>query len=520
VLLKSSARIETVAIPWLHVIREHPTFLENYTNLFECSRRKPSIIQCLLGSVRAFAIHTRHVARCIQSNGRAFFVTKKVPKSLDYLFVSHLLSSSQISQPYDFYFGDVPEKLAARGFSVAIALINHTSQNESFLVNQIKQTSVSRIIFSHLLSFCNEIELYQRLKKESNRLRAEAACEVDGLDRLVLLRAADEALSGGAFGALRVSWQIGRLVAQTRAKTIVLTHEGHAWERTVIASARKANPSVRCIGYQHAAVFRLQHALRRNLCSEYNPDQILTAGLVGKKQLEASPKLQKIPISVLGSSRAKNPKNKRQAKQKSIPIKNGRDYVCLVLPEGIQTECHHLFNFSIACSKAFPNIKFIWRLHSIVDYKKLCYENYQLKKLPIGIRISNESLEKDFAQSDTVLYRGTTAAVQAVAAGLRPIYLKLKNEMSIDPLYEMRDSVERVSTIGQFGNILKKYKWHYKDTEKDIKLRKYAEKFFTQVDITSMQRASANGSKIINNTRTSSLGQNKYHMTKDAKYFR
>lgn len=91
--------------------------------------------------------------------------------------------------------------------------------------------------------------------------------------------------------------------------------------------------------------------------------------------------------------------------------------------------------------------------------------------------------------------------------------------MSIDPLYEMKDSVEKVRTIGQFGNMLKKYSRHYKDTEKDIELRKYAEKFFTQVDITSMQRAGANGSKIINNTRTASLKQNKYHMTKDANNF-
>ena len=35
VLLSPNANIETTAIPWLHVIREHPFILEQYKNLFD-----------------------------------------------------------------------------------------------------------------------------------------------------------------------------------------------------------------------------------------------------------------------------------------------------------------------------------------------------------------------------------------------------------------------------------------------------------------------------------------------------
>lgn len=496
-LLESRATIETVAIPWLHVIREHPTFLEKYTNLFECSRRRPSIRRCLLGSVRAFAIHARQVARCIQSSGQAFFVTKKVPKSVDYLFVSHLLSSSQISRPYDFYFGDVPEKLAARGFSVGIALINHTGQSGLFLVNQLKQSSISRIILSHSLSFCDEVELYQRLRKESIRLRAEASCKTDALARRVYFRGADEALSNGALGALRVGRQIGRLVAQTRAKTLVLTHEGYAWERVCFSTARCVNPKIQCIGYQHAAVFKLQHALRRNLSSEYNPDQIVAAGRVGKKQLEASPKLQKIPISVLGSNRSISSRKRTQSIKKSIRKQIRKDIVCLVLPEGIPSECQYLFNFSIACSKAFPDIKFIWRLHPIVDFQKLLRENHQLKQLPAGISISGESLENDFVQCNTVLYRGSTAAVQAAAAGLRPIYLQVKNEMSIDPMYEIQDCIPQVKDVSEFGKAINSAVFLGSPEEKLSQLRvlKYSRTFFAQLQVATLARIGGRASR-------------------------
>ena len=297
---------------------------------------------------RGLVKHARQVIRCVQSNGRALFYSNRITKKVDYLFVSHVLSLSQSAQPCDFYFGDVPDKLAAQGFSVAIALINHTGHRGSLFVNQWKESDVPRVILSHSLPLCDEVRLYQRLRKESNRLRAEAMRQSGSLERMVYLRSAEEALSSGTLGAMRVAFQIGQLVAHTNAKTVVLTHEGHAWERTVIANARRVNPSVRCIGYQHAAVFRLQHALRRNLSSEYNPDQIVTAGLAGKKQLEASPRLGKIPIRILGSNRAICPKTGKPSLKKPIPKKRRKEYVCLVLPEGIPSECNSLFNFSIA----------------------------------------------------------------------------------------------------------------------------------------------------------------------------
>jgi hypothetical protein len=435
--------------------------------------------------------YANKVVKCFQNYGGGWFSNNKIKKSIDYLFVSHLLSFSQSSQADDFYFGNVPDQLASQGFSVAIALINHTGQSGSVFVNQWKKKAVPRIILSQSLSLPEEVKIYQQTKIESKRLRKEGMRQKNSLLRRVYFRGADEALSSGTVGALRVATQIGRLVAQTKTKTLVVTHEGHSWERTVFGAARQAYPSVRCIGYQHAAVFRLQHALRRNLSNEYNPDQIITAGLVGKKQLEASPRLESIPIKVLGSNRAicptiRNPLLKRRFQKQSMKAS-----VCLVLPEGIPSECHYLFNFSIACSKAFPNIKFIWRLHPIVDYKKLCSENCQLNEMPPGIIISSKSLINDFARSDIVLYRGTTAAIQAIAAGLKPIYFQVKGEMSIDPLFEMNRCIEKVNNVKQFGEILKVKSSTGKNISNKKQLRNYAKAFFAPIDTTCLIRGKA-----------------------------
>jgi len=249
--------------------------------------------------------------------------------------------------------------------------------------------------------------------------------------------------------------QISALAARLQPKAIIVAHEGHAWERIAFAAARSVHPNVRCIGYQHAAVFRLQHSIRRNLASEYNPDQILAAGSVSKAHLERAVGLNGIPISVLGSNRI----SKRDSVICQRPLHPDQaqpsdNAACLVIPEGLPTECYHLFEFSLACARVSPGIQFIWRLHPLVTHESLAAKNPRLRNLPSNIVLSRATLEEDIARCRYALYRGTTAIVQAVVAGLRPIYLQLPGEMTIDPLYELKDWRVKVSTILEFQSVV------------------------------------------------------------------
>jgi hypothetical protein len=63
--------------------------------------------------------------------------------------------------------------------------------------------------------------------------------------------------------------------------------------------------------------------------------------------------------------------------------------------------------------------------------------NPSLKSRPHNIKLSTGTIEQDFPGCAWALYRGTTAIVQAVGAGLQPVYLRLPGEMTIDPLYEL-----------------------------------------------------------------------------------
>jgi hypothetical protein len=483
--------MERVAIPWLHIIREHHVFLENYADLFEPAKGFHALFGKLRSTFRSKAGWLNQLVRSIQEDGRPWFGPEKLPGSLDILFVSHLLNSSHAGQSLDFYFGYLPDELVNRGYSVAIALINHTGQAAGPLANKWKDNGVTRVVLSGSLHFPEEMALRRSLRRESSRLKQLARAAAFGLERCVLARSSEEAISGGSLITLRMAAQIGSLVAQTKPKAIVVTHEGHSWERVAFAAARNAVPGITCIGYQHAALFRLQHAIRRNLAREYNPDRIVTAGTVSKGHLDKAKGLNGIPTSVLGSNRALDGANVSLRHNEDSQKPTGVHPACLVLPEGIASECHLLFEFSLNCARSCPEIQFIWRLHPILSFNSLAAKNKKLRSLPHNVILSQASLEEDITRCSWALYRGTTAVVQAVVAGLRPLYLQLPEELNVDPLYELDVWRMHVQSVEDFcGRVRSIHReTHLNRVSEFREAKRYCREFFTPLDPGALEAA-------------------------------
>ena len=130
-------------------------------------------------------------------------------------------------------------------------------------------------------------------------------------------------------------------------------------------------------------------------------------------------------------------------------IDNSDQITCLVLPEGIDSECHLLFDFSLRCAKLLPDVKFIWRLHPLISYRGLSRKNNKLQRLPENIILSNSSIEEDIMRSQFSIYRGSTAIITALSSGIRPIYLSLRNEMTIDLLFELDNKWRKIVTTSE-----------------------------------------------------------------------
>jgi len=469
-LLKATdSTVERVATPWLHVIRPHPIYLEKYKEIFALKTAA-----WVNRWARNLASALRHLGKAFTSGGQLWFSVGELPQRSDVLLVSHLVNDSFTRQEGDFYYGRAASELAKEGLSTTIALINHTEKAAANLARSWCQAKVPRVIFAPVLNLTSEWSLYRRARTEARRLRSVAAKQASKLDRRVAERASLEAASSGAVSAMRLGEQIKALVARLQPRVIVITYEGHSWERIVFAAARAVSPGIRCIGYLHASLFNLQHAVQRKLAGEYNPEIILTSGRVSQTRLQKNPDLNGVRIETLGSNRSFARKaahaGRTDMKKKSA---------CLVLPEGIVSECNLLFGFSLECARAMPSMEFIWRLHPYMNHAVLTRENPLFIDLPSNITLSTDTLAEDIASSHWVLYRGSTAIVQTAVSGVRPVYLHRAGEIPIDVLYEIAELHAKVIKPEDFKRLV----MAAGDTDTEAEqVQDYCEQMFTPMD--------------------------------------
>lgn len=83
----------------------------------------------------------------------------------------------------------------------------------------------------------------------------------------------------------------------------------------------------------------------------------------------------------------------------------------------------------------------------MVDTQLLLRRHPALQKLPGNVSLSvNKPLEQEFAQTRYCLYRGSSAAMYAVRAGIKPYYLARPGELPFDCLFELVDWRETVTS--------------------------------------------------------------------------
>jgi hypothetical protein len=431
-LLRKDSELTRIAIPWLHIIREHPVVTKRYEIIFSTKNNlRITIINWVIIFVNIL-LRIRNWVRIIFIRESIWISRNSIPKKLDCLFISHFINFSNLNEKGDFYFNNMPNELIGRGRSIAVGLINHTNRN--ILRKEIKEGAINRLFFSKTIGFFNEIKIFKKLRLESKSLKNISVKENDILLKKIALRASKEVLQPSTYNNMLFAYQIEELIKQTMPEVIITTYEGHAFERIAFAAARSVKPDILCISYQHTGVFRLSNGIRQKLHDIYNPNLILTSGQSGKVELEEELNLTGIPKLVLGSSRG--------VLQSPVLIKNrfnDNTHKCLVLPEGLESEVITLFQFSVSCALLLPNIIFIWRLHPLISFSKLKKKIGFLRNLPKNIILSNSEIEYDISSSSWVLYRGTTAVYKAISEGLRPIYLQLPEEMSIDPLFRLNE---------------------------------------------------------------------------------
>jgi hypothetical protein len=445
-LLAPDSLPDRIAVPWLHVQNEHPSILSRYQDLFQPPPRPAALrshFRRSAGIAKTLAQSPfRRDADAIPRSPDLRF-----PAKVDVLFISHLVSANVRSDTPDFYYGSLPEQLAAHGISSLVALQNEVVGDEDVLRARLNRGGVtSRVVLPRLASLPDEGRMLSRARRAASELRAAAASAGNSFDRAVALEAARYAGTAWTIHTLRLHGAVKRLCARFRPRALIVLWEGRSWERMTFHAARTVDPSVRCIGYQHAMLFPRTHALKRSLGASYDPDVILTIGHATADILKKCQGLRTIPVLIYGSHRRLLAVSQRATDASTR---------CLVIPDGIESECLTLFDFAVNAAARHPDLQLVLRTHPVLPFQQLARRYARFRTLPANVRVSDSAdIANDFNRCDWALYRGSSAAVHAVLAGTRPIYLERPGELRIDPLFALHGWRRHVATLETFSAVV------------------------------------------------------------------
>lgn len=426
---------EFVAINSLHVLNAHPSNSECLS-----LSRSNSFILLLI-----FLCHSIHsILRSFLSF--PFSLSTYYDLDVDVVVISHLLSPEHLKADTDFYFGDLSNALTASGKRTLSVLFNHTGRQPSQLWSDPNANVISRVPVVRSLTPLDELCIFWTQCRLSLRMLLSPDVRIQNIPN-----SAFYPLSRATSANLRFYKQILFLFRKLKPSTIILTYEGHAWERLSFYAARMANPNVLCVGYQHAVIFPMQHSIKRSLGPMYDPDTILFSGEYGRlwflNNADFSPLL-----SVVGTPRSEKPVTSVFSSPK-LELSNPS---CLLLPDGTISESLAIFRFGLLCASKLSDIRFVIRLHPLLSIGKLFSEDASLRDMPPNFLVSRQSIHSDFTDNLWAIYRGSGSGVRAAASGLRPIYYNISSmEMSIDPLHSLSLWRREAQTVDDIASILR-----------------------------------------------------------------
>ena len=418
-----------LAIPELHFLNEHPAVLAQYASLL--NKR----------SGGRYSTLPRAAIRAARGLARSLTAPRPAPQHhgpIDVLIVSHLLTTDQLRNGNDFYVGSLQSQLMDQGATSLLVFVSHLAGAAS--LRNPPPFPAPRLVLPRTVSLAMELNTWRQCTSAYRALRREAADTRNSADGRVAMLASRQALSASTAINLRMHAAVADICQTVNPKIVITTYEGSVTERLIWHAARTASRRPLCVGYQHAMLFERAHAIRRPVAApgvDCDPDVILTLGEITHAALAASPELKAVRFIHYGSH--------RRAPLPVLPQPQHRPRRCLVLPDASDQECAVLFHFALACARHSPDVSFALRPHPMVDTRLLLRRHPVLQKLPGNVSLSvDRPLEQEFALTRYCLYRGSSAAMHAVRAGIKPYHLARPGELPFDCLFELAEWRETV----------------------------------------------------------------------------
>jgi len=452
----------TISNNALNIIKGHPFHVRIY---------KKSFLKILLNLTLYFLKNFIYLFLAIT---QGYTLNKKNKKKVSVLLISSLVNIDHLKKK-DYIFSDLENKLKKAKVNFHKILVNHTNYSKKKIENKLKNSKNISVLEFDYSDFLSSIKIFYNQLKYFVLFCFRSLKEKNKEKKSLLLFLAIEFLNLSTKKNLNLFYNYKKILKEIDFDKLIVPYEGYSWERLLIRETKSQAKKIKCFGYHFSAISKYQHSIFRKINFNYEPDMIYTAGNIPKKEFE---KKTNHKVKVLGSARFFQKKGYKKNKERNF------QYHCLVLPEGIKSECGKLFGFSFLAAKKFKNIKFVWRLHPSMSYRKILPDiGLSTNNLPNNIILSDKSFFKDIEETNMCLYRGSTSAISALQNGTLPIYLNDSKSLNIDPLFGLNKWKKSIEDLDDFEKIISN---KIKNLKKNLNDKKFAIdfslKYFEKLD--------------------------------------
>lgn len=243
-----------------------------------------------------------------------------------------------------------------------------------------------------------------------------------------------DVLSKEAFFSVAIQLAFRRLLADLKVSQFILTAEFNPWERLVIEEFRRAQPSVRIVGYQHSIVMEdmLNMFPGKEECQfAPKPDVILTTGRVPFEMLKKLGDYRGIHLEPACALRY-------TYLDKIQPTQEALKQVLLAPMEGTHDSAAML-DYLVTRLKDAPDWQVIVRPHPAFPISNLLkHSKLRGSSLPKNFSISSApDLTTDITRSSILFYWGSTTALECLKAG-HPLIQFDAGVFNNDPLVDFK----------------------------------------------------------------------------------
>lgn len=392
-------------------------------------------------------------------------------------FLSHYLGHEH-NRDEDFYYGNIFSILKKNNINYSILMINKSGYQLDDIKKKFYNTVHSRVYINEYSHPLKDIKLIYDLsinyfkfyfyKKKIKFNRIEKKILSNKFSFLNFIRART---------TLKLFNNIENVLRDLKydLNSFVFTFEGHAFERMIIEKCKKKK--IKTIGYFFSVIRQDKTNIFYKFPKFLMPDQIFTTGNVIKKYFKKNSVNNN--ICTVGSGRTFL--KKKFNYKKLIHLKKINVLLC---PEGLYSETNLLVDLGKNLSLISKSINFKIRIHPELS-SNLKYMNNlsnEIKNFK-NLRVSNNSLEQDIKNNQIIVYRGSSVCVNGVLGGVIPIYFRLPNEISIDPLFEINQfEAENEKEIIKLIDFFRQSENIHNLKRNMETLRKYCSGYFQEFD--------------------------------------